>query len=66
MRKLGLSLMLSATLLAASAGPALAAGPDPDGNNPWDIASPDCVTNSGAAGRLLVNTNSGKTHCFAL
>lgn len=51
---------------------ALAAGPDPSGNNPWDIVDnapvdgqvDDCTTNHGAAGHLLINTKSGKTHCF--
>ncbi len=64
---LAVVLVAGALGLAALGGPALAAGPDPEGNNPWDIVpeAPPCDAH-GAPGRLLINENSTKVHCFKL
>ena len=74
MKRLILTAVLAAMLvagalgLAAWGGLALAAGPDPEGNNPWNVIplAPPCDAAHGAVGRLLINENSGKTHCFKL
>ena len=48
-----------------AAGTAAAAGPSA-GTGPWISESSDpCFTNGGSQGHFLVNTNSGRTHCFA-
>jgi len=75
MRNMVLALVVAAAvaasvlgLAAARGSPALAAGPAPGGT--WEPPiSPDpayweCVTPSGAPGHWLVNTNTGKAHCF--